>query len=349
MVEILDRPVPSGNRAGHSPHSVLVVGHQTKKIHGLRYGFKVVSAPPILVDPGREPGFPWMSRRVGDRRDGKLEIFLVKPDRRFAHKIRECVAVGPADVFEVQLEADVAILFARADQGRNGLLPRLSIREKLVNFFLCESAVHNQGHYRNVVLARNFQHLWVWPAGNQAARVHGIPVGREYVDFIRMRQERPYGLGLPRHVENGLGLLGASGHYGKEKCRDDGQEYLYLLHGRSLATPSHQSQHGNTSPRVHGGLASALSAADRPGHAIGPLPRGNARTDFQRLQIQHRDGIPPRNGNIRPRSIGKDQNAFRLAPRLNRLISFRELASRTSTSLPAKSETSTIFPSGVNL
>ena len=58
------------------------------------------------------------------------------------------------------------------------------------------------------------------------------------------------------------------------------------------------------------------STAHGPGHPIRTVAGGDARGDFQSFQIENHDGFISGEGNVGSRAIGRDENAFGLAPEL---------------------------------
>ncbi len=64
------------------------------------------------------------------------------------------------------------------------------------------------------------------------------------------------------------------------------------------------------------GMTVKPSTAHGPGHPIRTVAGGDARGDFQSFQIENHDGFISGEGNVGSRAIGRDENAFGLAPEL---------------------------------
>jgi hypothetical protein len=194
---------------------VLVVGHEAEKINSVRDGFEIESAAPVLINPGGESGFAGRAGRVGNGGDRELQVFLVKGVGSFADEIGESIAVGPVDILEVQLEADIAVVLTCADHGGKDLMTGGNIEEELVDVFLSKTGVDEEGHNGNMVLACGFKNQRIGAAGEETAGVEGIPGGNEDIDLVGVGQEGAYGLWLAGEIEERQGLLRASG-YGSE-------------------------------------------------------------------------------------------------------------------------------------
>ena len=95
----------------------LVVGHEADEIDGFGEGFEVVAAAPLGEDPGAEAGFAGMAGSVGNDVDLDLQVLLVQGVGDLLDEGGEAVAVGPHDVFDVEVDAVVAVLAALAEQG----------------------------------------------------------------------------------------------------------------------------------------------------------------------------------------------------------------------------------------
>jgi hypothetical protein len=86
----------------------------------------------------------------------------VQSSRGVHHEICGRLLVRPNDVFEIELEPDIAVLLAFADQGVNEALLCLSITSELMKHVLIEARVHDDRHYRHVLAFRRFQSKLVY-------------------------------------------------------------------------------------------------------------------------------------------------------------------------------------------
>ena len=112
-------------------------------------------------------------------------MFLVEGGRRVGDQTRKQVAIGPTDVFEVDLKTAAAVLFAfpeeRGDEGSscNGS------RKQLVQFELSHPS--NDRHNRNVALGGDCHHVGVGASPDQPVAIGGVPGGGQgVVDFVRV-------------------------------------------------------------------------------------------------------------------------------------------------------------------
>ena len=78
VIEIIDGPIPSCDRAGHRPAGVLIVGHEADKVDGFGDGADVVGATPVCVDPLGKATGARIAGSVGDGGDGELQADLVE-------------------------------------------------------------------------------------------------------------------------------------------------------------------------------------------------------------------------------------------------------------------------------
>src|SRR5439155_27190199 len=117
-----------------------------------------------------------------------------------------------------------------------------------MNVLLRESAVNDDWHDGDMVLAGRFEYERIGATGDKAIRINGIPRGNEDVDFVGMSQERAYGLVLTRQVEKGLGLIG---EYGEAKKDDGSQDEESAFHRpRSLPAFAREVQRANPIPTL---------------------------------------------------------------------------------------------------
>src|SRR5207244_11354297 len=95
-----------------------------------------------------------------------------------------------------------------------------------MNVLLRESAVNDDWHDGDMVLAGRFEYERIGATGEKAIRINGIPRGNEDVDCVGMSQERVYGLVRTRQVERGLGLIGEEGDSQKDEgIQEEGSEF----------------------------------------------------------------------------------------------------------------------------
>src|SRR6202044_3174071 len=102
---------------GFSPASVLIVGHQADEVDSIPESFQVVASPPLLKHPCAEGSLARMSGRVGNNVDLNLQVLLVEGVSDFLYERGEAIAIGPHDIFDVEICAVVAVLFALAKEG----------------------------------------------------------------------------------------------------------------------------------------------------------------------------------------------------------------------------------------
>jgi hypothetical protein len=114
VVEIFIGPDPAADGAGRRPVGVLVVCHEAEQIDGLAEGFEVKDTTPVGEDPFAEWRVAGVAGGIGDDRDLKLKMLLVKGVGDSFDRGGERVTIGPTDVLEVELEAVVAIFLQAA-------------------------------------------------------------------------------------------------------------------------------------------------------------------------------------------------------------------------------------------
>lgn len=186
---------------------MLVVSHQANEIDSWSKRFQIIGALPVFIEPRIETCFARRARSVRHRSDADLQILRVQSAGRFLNHGRKQIAVGPVDIFKVELKTGVAVLFARVDEFGKHLAIGGLIGEELVNVGLNESGTADDGHYRNVMLARSIEYERIGAAGDEALGVDQIPCRDEDIDLVGMSEKGADGIGIAGHVKKGLGLL----------------------------------------------------------------------------------------------------------------------------------------------
>ena len=101
--------------------------------------------------------------------------------RRFLHGSRKRVAVGPQDVFEIELKAVIAVVTALADKRGVHLVLCMGIAEQLMHFVLVEQG--DNGNHGNMAFLGRPQDQRIRFAADQPVLIDPVPGRDDDVDF----------------------------------------------------------------------------------------------------------------------------------------------------------------------
>jgi hypothetical protein len=70
---------------------------------------------------------------------------------RVGNKLSKHITIGPDDIFEIELESDVPMLFAFVNQSVNEVALRLNTSREFMEQILIEAGIHDNGHHRHML------------------------------------------------------------------------------------------------------------------------------------------------------------------------------------------------------
>ena len=193
VIEILDRPVPTGNRTRHRPARVLVVGHQAEQVDRFRQRFNVVGSAPVRVNPLGEPTRTGEAGRIRNRGDCQLQPGLVQRVGRDLNDGRQQIAVCPVNVLEVKLKPGIPVQLALPDHGLVHDRLGIGVGRQHMKTLLVEHG--KNGHHRYLVFAGPLEYRRIGSSGDQSVLIHLVPGGHQKIDLPRVRQKRANRIG----------------------------------------------------------------------------------------------------------------------------------------------------------
>ena len=154
---------------------------------------------------------------VGHGRNGELQVCFVKGGGSLGDEGGEKIAVGPIDVFEINLKTAVSVLLALVEKrGDEGRLRRWS-RKQFVKIELDHE--RDDRHDRDMMVGRDFHHVGIGPPQTRPLPSTPYQAGTRMIDFVRVLGERLHRIGIVDHVEERFGLSGGDDGAQKRKRR----------------------------------------------------------------------------------------------------------------------------------